>query len=258
MSNIIDIDLYNALDIMSAEKVVREHVLKNHDNNLWWPNTIDDYKIRLLVAGLSTRVSYNMIQKYISVVDSFSSYKYDEIRKMADDDLLKIISVLGLATARISYIRSMIDFIDTYPVEIQNCASDELIELISRKVKGASYKVAQCCVLYMKGYYCGIMPVDSGMKDLLLPCIGFCIKRGSIGHEAARRDLEEIVKALDLRPLINKNGYSDLLTVPPGRPLTWWAHLVLIYFKRAFCNKHKPELCPLYINHLKIKCSCKK
>ena len=48
------------LDICSEQPDVKENVIKNHDNNLWWPLDITDYRKRLLVAGLSTRISYNM------------------------------------------------------------------------------------------------------------------------------------------------------------------------------------------------------
>ena len=38
---------------------------------------------------------------------------------------------------------------------------------------------------------------------------------------------------------------------------TWFCHLVLIYYKRYFCNKHNPENCPLR-NHVEVKCKCRK
>ena len=54
--------------ICSKQEKVKEAVLKNHDNNLWWPLEITDYRKRMLFAGLSTRISYNMINCYRNVI----------------------------------------------------------------------------------------------------------------------------------------------------------------------------------------------
>ena len=108
----------------------------------------------------------------------------------------------------------------------------------------------------MRGYYCEIMPVDSGMKDVELPCIGFEKFSNAIGHNILRKQLQKLVKDNDLRDIIIKNGYSEL-NIPDYSNATWWAHLVLIYFKRHYCNKHNPENCPL-VNNVNIKGICRK
>ena len=246
----------NIISICSSMPNVREDVLKNHDNNMWWPLEIDDYKKRLLIAGLSTRISYNMINSYRSVINKLNEYSYDQIKMLSDNELIEIIKGLGLANTRYSYIKSMINFIDKYDGEILEMKNDELIELIAKNVVGASYKVAQCCVLYMRGYYCGIMPVDSGMKDIELPCLGFTKYNNAIGHDILRKQLQELVKDNNMYEIIMKNGY-DKLNIQDYTNATWWVHLVLIYFKRHYCNKHKPDECPL-ANIVNLNFNCKK
>lgn len=244
------------LDICSEQPDVKENVIKNHDNNLWWPLDITDYRKRLLVAGLSTRISYNMINSYIKIINDLNSFSYEQIEKMSEEEIISIIKGLGLSNSRYKYMKSMIDFIDKYSTIIDKLSNDELIKLISDNVSGASYKVAQCCVLYMRGYYCGIMPVDSGMKDMELPCLGFSKYSTAIGHDTLRKELEELIRNNDLEDIIIKNGYGEL-SIPDYKNATWWSHLVLIYFKRYYCNKHNPEMCPLK-NSIKIKSICKK
>lgn len=130
---------------------------RRNDNNehLRWSLEVEDYRKRLLIAGLSTRISYNMIDSYRKVINDLNSYTYDEIKNMMKDEIINIIKGLGLSNARYKYLSSIIDFIEKY---------------------------------------------DNA---------------------------------------------------------TWFCHLVLIYYKRYFCNKHNPENCPLR-NHVEIKCKCRK
>lgn len=244
------------IDICSSMPDVREDLLKNHDNNMWWPLEIEDYRKRLLVAGLSTRISYNMITSYRSVINNLNEYSYDQIRIMKKEELINIIKSLGLSNTRYKYLESMMKFIYEYNDELFHKPNDKLIKLIADKVSGASYKVAQCCVLYMKGYYCGIMPVDSGMKDVELPCIGFEKYNNALGHDILRKQLQELAKDNDMKDIIIKNGYEKL-NIPDYKNATWWIHLVLIYFKRHYCNKHKSNECPL-AKVININCSCQK
>ncbi len=130
---------------------------RRNDNNehLRWSLEVEDYRKRLLIAGLSTRISYNMIDSYRKVINDLNSYTYDEIKNMMKDEIINIIKGLGLSNARYKYLSSIIDFIEKY---------------------------------------------DNA---------------------------------------------------------TWFCHLVLIYYKRYFCNKHNPENCPLR-NHVEVKCKCRK
>ena len=244
------------IDICSVQEEVREAVKKNHNNNLWWPLDVDDYRKRLLIAGLSTRISYNMIDSYRKVINDLNKYSYEEIRNMSESEIINIIRGLGLSNTRYKYLSSMINFIEKYDNEIKTLPNDELIKLIADNVNGASYKVAQCCVLYARGYYSGIMPVDSGMKDVELPCLGFEQYKNALGHDILRKELEELVKGNNIEEIIKQNGYEEL-EVKDYNNATWFCHLVLIYYKRYFCNKHNPENCPLK-NYVPIKCKCKK
>ncbi len=244
------------LDTCSSMPKVKKDVLKNHDNNIWWPLDVEDYRKRLLIAGLSTRISYNMIDRYKKIIDELNKYTYEEIKKMPEAKLKGIICGLGLSNSRYKYINSMIKFIEGYNKELNYLDNDSLIGLIAKNVYGASYKVAQCCVLYMRGYYCGIIPVDSGMKDMMLPCLGFKHYNNAIGHDILRRNLQALVKNNCLEDIILKNGYTSL-KIPNYTNATWWAHLVLIYYKRHYCNKRKPEECPLG-KILSLNKSCKK
>ena len=205
---------------------VKIDVFKNHDNNMWWPLEIDDYRKRLLIAGLSTRISYNMINSYRNVINKLNEYSYNQIKAMSKEDLIKIIKGLGLSNTRYIYIESMINFIEKYNNEILEMSNDELIELIAKNVSGASYKVAQCCVLYMRGYYCGIMPVDSGMKDVELPCLGFTKYNNALGHDILRKQLQGLVEKNNMEDIILENGYNEL-NIPDYNNASWWAHLVL-------------------------------
>lgn len=244
------------LSICSSMPNVKEDIFKNHDNNMWWPLEVEDYRKRLLIAGLSTRISYNMISSYRKIIDDLNRYSYDEIKNMSEEELINIIKGLGLSNTRYKYLNSMIKFIQSYENELQEKSDDELIELIADNVNGASYKVAQCCVLYMRGYYCGIMPVDSGMKDVELPCMGFNEYKKAIGHDILRKQLQELVNGNNMTDIIKENGYEGL-DIPNYHNATWWAHLVLIYFKRHYCNKHNSDECPL-AKEINVKCKCSK
>ena len=246
----------NVIDICSQQQKVKDAVKKNHDNNLWWPLEVDDYRKRLLIAGLSTRISYNMIESYRKVINDLNSYSYEEIINMPKEKIIDKIKGLGLSNTRYKYLSSMIKFIEKYDNEIKTLSNDELITLIANNVDGASYKVAQCCVLYVRGYYSGIMPVDSGMKDIELPCLGFNEYKNALGHDILRKELEKLVKNNNMEEIIKNNGYEEL-NIKDYNNATWFCHLVLIYYKRYFCNKHNPEICRLK-DCVEIKCKCKR
>ncbi|MEG1142291.1 MAG: hypothetical protein RSE41_07605 [Clostridia bacterium] len=100
------------------------------------------------------------------------------------------------------------------------------------------------------------MPVDSGMKDVQLSCLGFCQYNNALGHDILRKELQDLVSNNDMSDIIIKNGYESL-NIPDYKNATWWVHLVMIYFKRHYCNKHRPEECPLK-NNLELNYTCKK
>jgi endonuclease III-like uncharacterized protein len=241
--------LINIIDVCSRLDDVNQAVHKNHDDNLWWPLSVDDWRLRMLIAGWSTRISYNMIKTYQKMVNNVTQLGYETLCNMSDSELKEIIGSLGLFDTRKKYFLSLNDFINyskDFEIMLKTQSNDELISLVANNVKGASYKVAQCAILYAKGYNCGIFPVDSGMKDLLGPCMGIDLPNGLIAHDIMRKQLELQLNHIsgDLQKIIIHNGYSDLTIQPNSTPI-WWAHLVLIYFKRFYCNKKFPSHCPL-------------
>ncbi len=84
----------NILDICSSQERIREDIFKNHDDNMWWPLKVTDYRKRLLIAGLSTRISYNMIHSYQKVIDNLDNFSYDEIKNMSEEQIKEIIKGL--------------------------------------------------------------------------------------------------------------------------------------------------------------------
>jgi thymidylate kinase/endonuclease III-like uncharacterized protein len=241
--------LYKVIECCAKLPEVKQEVLRNHDDNRWWPKSVKDWRIRLLVAGWSTRVSYSMIKTYQSVVAKVNEIEYEELCALSESELLDIIRSLGLAQTRIDYFRSVESYITKSGITKETLivrSNDELIADFAKNVKGSGYKVAQCAILYAKGYHCGIFPVDSGMKDMLGPCLGISLPSGSIANEVMRKQIEQNLNfdSYIYRELAYNSGY-ETLDIPENTAPIWWAHLVLIYFKRLYCNHHKPVFCPL-------------
>jgi endonuclease III-like uncharacterized protein len=248
-SEIIGDRLFEIVKICASLSSVRYDVLRNHDDNQWWPLAIDDWRLRLVVAGWSTRISYNMISTYQAVIYRTQSIGYDRLCTVSDEELASIVTPLGLVHSRLEYFRSVHNFLKQSGIEertIVETNNDVLIELLAESVKGAGYKVAQCAILYAKGYHCGIFPVDSGMKDMLGPCIGFELPKGAMAHNVMRKQIEHSLneRLTDYIALAHQLGYGHL-SLPKDQAPTWWVHLVLIYFKRRYCNKHESQACPL-------------
>jgi hypothetical protein len=134
---------------------------------------------------------------------------------------------------------------------------DQFISDFSQNVDQASFKVAQCAALYSRGYHCGVIPVDSGMVTKLAPRLGLQLPSGAIAHEAMRRCLEADVRqnAGHYRELLREADYHVL--IPDDADPSWWLHLVLIYFKRLYCNRPSPRLCRMVpMCDQVIDCSC--
>jgi len=247
----------NIIETISSLKEIRNLVELNHDDNKWWPNYITDYRIRMLVAGLSTRVNYNMIQTFQEVVKNVSNYSYEELDKMKDKIFKILIGKIGLQESRLKFKLSLFKFLNQLElksIDIKTMQVDESINLIKDKVYGAGYKVAQCCIAYAIGFDKGIMPVDSGMKDVLGKCLGFKYSNSPKGHEEFRKILEHKNSSLDTESIIKNNDYN----INTNKNNNWWAHLLLIYYKRSYCNKRKWASCPIRENLKSVGCSCKK
>ncbi|MGI5185408.1 hypothetical protein ACQEVZ_55105 [Dactylosporangium sp. CA-152071] len=238
--------LFRLVDRAADLDDVRADVEANHDNNRWWPITIADPRMRMLAAGWSTRVSYNMISTYARVIADADARSFDTLTGMADDELTGLVTPLGLPEARITYLRSLDEFLNGYTaagVDPQAMPANAFIAAFAAKVRQASYKVAQCAALYARGYHCGIIPVDSGMVAHLAPVLGLPLPSGPIAHEHMRRVLQDAVaaRAADYRDLIAAKQHA--VTLPDGVAPTWWVHLVLIYFKRRYLNRPHPDVC---------------
>jgi endonuclease III len=226
---------------------VRAAVEANHDDNRWWPAHVQDWRIRMAVAGWSSRVSYAMVSTYAGVVARADTLGWDLLSTLDDASLARLVRPIGLPSARIRYLRSLARFIDRTGVpgiDLATAPPDELIASFSAEVDGAGYNTAQCAVLYARGYHCGVIPVDSGMVTRLAPLLGITLTAGTAAYEHLRKLLQAAVTAHAdaYRDLAAHLGYQ--LTIPPGAPPTWFAHLVLIYFKRLYLNRPAPQLCP--------------
>lgn len=238
------------LGVIRSDPKIQVEVEKNFEDNLWWPKSVQDRDMRLIIAGLSTRVSYRMINTYRRIINEIGSMTFHEFAKLDRDRMIDILKPLGLISIRLSYVESMIRFIKENP-HIDELSDAEFMSKVDQHVKGASYKVAQCALLYRRGYPNTIMPVDSGMKDVMLPCLGYPRQKTGYGHEIARNLLEKDIGEIDKGQFIEEHNLKI-----KGDQFNWWAHLSLIYYKRAYCNKANIAVCPLYLSGLSLNRCC--
>ncbi|MGC1285553.1 MAG: hypothetical protein WA895_21635, partial [Streptosporangiaceae bacterium] len=168
-------NLYLFVARAAAQADVKVAVQDNHDDNRWWPARVRDWRVRMAVAGWSTRVSYAMIGKYADVVGRADGLGWNELTTLNDESLTRLVRPIGLPTARVRYLRSLARFIDrggVTDIDLATVPLDDLIASFTAGVDGAGYNIAQCAVLYARGYHCGVMPVDSGMVTKLAPLLG--------------------------------------------------------------------------------------
>lgn len=233
--------------VAAAQEQVKAAVEANHDDNRWWPAFVTDPRVRMAVAGWSSRVSYSMIDTYAAVVKATDADGWDLLTGMDDTCLTAVVRPLGLSDARVRYLRSLEAFLDRRDLDkLLAMPAGEFVEDFAAQVDGASYKTAQCAALYSRGYHCGIIPVDSGMVTLLGPLLGLRLENGPQAHEQMRLLLEACAttRPTAFRDLADQRGHA--VTIPGDTAPTWWLHLVLIYFKRLFLNRPaSPRLCTL-------------
>lgn len=86
--------------------------------------------------------------------------------------------------------------------------------------------------------------------------MGFEYIKNSKGNKILSEQLKEIIERNDFREIIEKNGYSNLNIENVENP-TWLIHLILIYYKRLYCNKKNSKCCKLYKEKL-VKGKCDK
>ncbi|MFJ6785566.1 hypothetical protein [Streptomyces yangpuensis] len=234
------------IDTAASQGDVKAEVEANHDDNRWWPTRITDPRMRMLAAGWSTRVNYRMIDSYSDVIIKADEAGFDTLASYTDLEVTDLARPIGLPQARIDYLRSLNTLIeqwaktDTDPATLDR---QTLIQEIADQVRGASYKVAQCAVLYARGYHCGIIPVDSGMVTKLAPALNISLPSGPRAHEDFRHLLEGTITADPAAFRAMAERHQHKVTIPDDTAPTWWAHLVLIYFKRLYLNKPPTRLC---------------
>ena len=239
--------VYTLVACAARQPDVRAAVEANHDDNRWWPLSITDWRVRMTAAGWSTRVSYSMIGAYAGVVACADQLGWSDLTAMDDTALAAMVRPLGLITSRVSYLRSLSEFVreaETAGTDLTGLQPEELIGVLATGVRGAGYKVAQCAALYAHGYHCGVIPVDSGMVSRLAPFLGIRLGPGPDAHEQLRHLLQAAASTMTgrYRELASALGYC--VRIPEDADPTWFVHLVLIYFKRLYLNRPGPRLCP--------------
>jgi hypothetical protein len=240
--------VYSLVATAAVQPAVRTAVEANHDDNRWWPRSVSDWRVRMTVAGWSTRVSYAMIGTYSGVVARADALGWDGLTALDDQAATALVRPLGLAASRVGYLRSLSGFIskaDSTGTDLASMHAGNLVRLFAASIHGAGYKVAQCATLYARGYHCGIIPVDSGMVTRLAPFLGIELSQGPAAHEQLRQVLEASTSAIadKYRDLAAQLGYQ--IRIPDDADPTWFVHLVLIYFKRLYLNRPGPRLCQL-------------
>lgn len=239
--------VYSLVACAAGQPDVQAAVEANHDDNRWWPLSVTDWRLRMTAAGWSSRISYSMISTYAQVVSRADQLGWSGLTGLDDSALAAMVRPLGLISSRISYLRSLATFVgraEAAGTDLAGLPLEELIRVFAAGVRGAGYKVAQCAVLYSRGYHCGIIPVDSGMVTRLAPFLGIQLSSRPYAHEQLRHLLQAAVSGMTDRykELAAMLGYD--VRIPSDVDPTWFVHLVLIYFKRLYLNRPGPRLCP--------------
>jgi len=239
--------VYTLVSRAASQPDVRAAVEANHDDNRWWPRSVGDWRVRMAVAGWSTRVSYAMIDTYADVVARADGLGWDGLAALDDSGVTRLVRPLGLSVSRVGYLRSLAEFLtraEKSGTNLLTIDERDLIQLLAASISGAGYKVAQCAALYARGYHCGIIPVDSGMVSKLAPYLGLRLSSGPVAHEQLRELFQASATGMADRykNLVHQLDYR--VHIPEDAAPTWFVHLVLIYFKRLYLNRPGSRLCP--------------
>jgi endonuclease III len=236
--------VYSLVARAAQQPDLKAAVEANHDDNRWWPVSVGDWRMRMTIAGWSSRISYSMITTYADVVSRADALGWDALTALDDATLAWLIRPLGLTASRTGYLRSLAGLIAMSGHDLPRIHPEQLIAVIASQVHGAGYKVAQCAALYARGYHSGIIPVDSGMVTKLAPFLGLPAGRGPRAHEELRHLLQAATSVMPgkYKELAARLGYQ--VHIPDDAAPTWFVHLTLIYFKRLYLNRPHPQLCP--------------
>ncbi len=239
--------IHRLIERAAALPDVRIEVEANHDDNRWChfhhrPPDADAGR-RLVHSGVvpdGGDLPGRRPGRRGARVDTLANDSYN--------DLAALVRPIGLPQTRIDYLRSLADLLALWDKQTIDPSSpsadvDDLVADFAERVRGASFKVAQCALLNARGYHSGIIPVDSGMVTKLAPALGIDLPTGPVAHEKFRHAIEAAVHARpdDFRELAAQHDHA--VAIPDGVEPTWWAHLVLIYFKRLYLNGPSHRLC---------------
>lgn len=104
----------------------------------------------MLAAGWSTRVSYRMVDTYASVLRCANAMGFDNVAGLTDSKARALVGPLGLTETRLTYLRSLTESLAHW----EKCGTDPVtmepkafIREYRSRVRGASFKVAQCAAL---------------------------------------------------------------------------------------------------------------
>ena len=191
--------VYELVAAATAQPDVKAAVEANHDDNRWWPLFVSDWRVRMTVPAGAHGFPRH-VGTYADVVTRADALGWTELARMDDTSLSAMVKPLGLAAARVGYLRSLAGFIRNILPRFETgdlgvTRPEDLIGPFAANVHGAGYKVAQCAALYAGGYHCGIIPVDSGMVTRLAPFLGIKLVNGPIAHEQFRQVLQACTAA---------------------------------------------------------------
>ncbi len=145
--------LYDILAVCAGQGDVREEVIRNHDDDRWWPRDVEDWRLRMVIAGWSTRVSYTMITTYQRVVRQAAYIGYENLCSLETQNYT-ISWGLSASSQPVGSICTPYALSSTASVEtldVLDGPNDLLINEMAKRVKGAGYKVAQCAVSVRQG-----------------------------------------------------------------------------------------------------------
>ena len=219
---------------------VRNYIYNNYWDNKWWPRCVKDWRIKIILVGINTRITEQAINKvWPPLRDYLIELGIEDLKKLSKKDFLIRFKPLGLGRMRWKFTQSVLDFVEKYPEydNFKNLDHDTFINLLKEEIWGCGWNIAQCAALYISGYNCGIIPVDAGMKDKLAPHFLFNTSTTNKGYEELRKELEHLTAQINFKDFLREIEQKEISNgLKPGEPDYWWTHLALISYKRNYLN----------------------
>ena len=101
------------LVLVSAQDDVRRDVAEKYWDNRWWPRQVRDWRLKILLAGLSTRVSYNAISTYQQVRDALLSRSFHDLASLSKAEFQAIVAPVGPETLSCRLVRCRVHVTST-------------------------------------------------------------------------------------------------------------------------------------------------